>query len=150
MPTKSGDDELAAAGFCLHFMEELARRLERHHAVLWGLYKPYRFRGTRVQWGRSLEDHGKPMDPPSLMNIFQVEIREFGVWMTFATFNFWRADWDETPHMRSTVCTLYYPELMPPEAHKNIRTFVKAVFQCEKITFYNSEGVEEMIRIRPA
>lgn len=152
MPTLRGLDEREAAELCLEFMKGLAKKLEAHHARWWGLSKPYRFQGVHFQWGRPLEDIRGPMDPPSLMNLFLVKVRKRWnpKWEVFVSFSFWRADWDETPSMRSATGTLYYEDMVPAAFYDEVSRFVKDTFGCEKIRYFSSEDVETAIRVRLA
>src|SRR3989344_6145114 len=140
MPTLSGLDEQEAAQLAVEFMEELARKLQQHHSTWWGYSHPHLFRGRRLQWGRALEDHDQPIDLPNLMNLFIVEMRKRGQreWKTFASFTLWRADWDETPEMRSATCTLYYPDMTPLSFQQESREFIKTMFGCEKVRFFTA------------
>ena len=150
MPTLHGLDEMEAAALCLEFMEALAKKLEAHYASWWGLSKPVRFRGVCSQWGRAIEYIGKPMDPPSLMNFFQIKVRKrwSQQWKVFVSFSFWRADWDETPEMRSATSTLYNEELVPAFFYDEVARFVKDTFGCERIRYFSSDDVEAIIRVR--
>lgn len=166
MPAMQGYEEVEAARLTLEFMQGLAKKVEKFHSRLWGLWRPYRFRGRYMSW-QSLgkEKAGVHEQPVSLVGNFSIEIAGFslnflpytkwdwieklalqsGGYITFIGCTFHRADWDDTPEMRSATCTLYIPELTPPFLHSEVCRFTKTMFGCERVRFFSQQEVKSFI-----
>jgi hypothetical protein len=155
MPAMLGLDEKEAAREVFQFLEELARKLEREHSAAWGLWKLYHFRASYRPFGRSEEELEsgifRSYAPESLVAFYEIEWRPAwslaAKWKTVAGFSFWRADWDDTPEMQFIPCTVYAPQFVTPLFEREVRSFAKLMFNCERIRYVSSASIERMLAV---